>query len=122
LVTSIFDFTKIAVEERIFSGTKKLIEIRTRSSVFADYKNLTWMTPHNNQVAGFLRTNQEQKIYCLFNFSDQEISVNWSSFSEHGKKPAKLFDQWNSQNLEQSKDDSSFLMQPYGFLILEAKN
>jgi hypothetical protein len=57
-----------------------------------------------------------------FNFSDQEVSLNWSTFSEHAKKPEKLFDHWNQQSVELGNDDSSFIMKTYGFLILEAKN
>ena len=44
------------VEQRIFSGTQKLLSIRKKLPVVADYSNLTWLTPHNIHVAGFIRS------------------------------------------------------------------
>ena len=52
--------------------TKKIIAV-------GDHKNLTWLTPHNIHVAGYLRTLEEQKLYCVFNFSRSYFSL-----SEHG--------------------------------------
>ena len=55
------------IEHTIFSGTKQLIAIRKKLSVVADHKNIAWLSPHNIHVAGYLRTLDEQKLYCVFN-------------------------------------------------------
>ncbi|MBL7732656.1 MAG: alpha-amylase family protein, partial [Chitinophagaceae bacterium] len=39
-------------EQRVFSATQQLIDIRKKLPVVADHSNITWMTPHNIHVAG----------------------------------------------------------------------
>ena len=57
------------IEHRMFSSTQKLLSIRKKLDVIADRKNLIWLTPHNIHVAGYLRFDNKQKLYCVFNFS-----------------------------------------------------
>ncbi len=61
------------MEEKIFNGTQKLIAIRKQLPVVADHKNLTWLSPFNVHVAGYLRTFDEHKLYCVFNFSKETV-------------------------------------------------
>ena len=60
-----------STEERVYSATRRLIAIRNKLPMIADAKNLTWLTPHNIHVAGYLRTLENRRVYCLFNFSDR---------------------------------------------------
>ena len=109
------------IEYQVFQATKKLIQIRKKLFAIGDYKNLTWMTPHNIHVAGYLRTFEEQKIYCLFNFSDQPSYLTWFAFKEHGAAPHTLYDHWSEKEFEVGYDHQYLVLEPYQFMILEAK-
>lgn len=106
-------------EQIIFSSTKRLIDIRRKLTVIADKKNLTWLTPHNIHVAGYLRAWENDRVYCLFNFSDKEQNLTWYAFKEHGMKPVKLFDYWEEKMHTVKKDDEHLVLPPYSFFILE---
>ncbi len=110
-----------SIEQRIFSGTKHLIHIRKKLEVVGDYKNITWLSPHNIHVAGFLRTLDEQKLYCVFNFSDQAAYLTWTAFKQHGPSPGQLYDHWNDRFYTVGLDHEYFIMPPYTFNILEVK-
>jgi len=109
------------IEYQVFQATKKLIQIRKKLFAIGDYKNLTWMTPHNIHVAGYLRTFEEQKIYCLSNFSDQPSYLTWFAFKEHGAAPHTLYDHWSEKEFEVGYDHQYLVLEPYQFMILEAK-
>ncbi|MBC7886625.1 MAG: alpha-amylase [Ferruginibacter sp.] len=109
------------IEHRIFSGTKRLISIRKKLGVAGDFKNLTWMSPHNIHVAGYLRTLDEQKLYCIFNFSAQTSFLTWAAFKQHGPSPERLYDHWDSRFYTIGFDHEYFIMPPYSFNILEVK-
>jgi amylosucrase len=105
----------------VFSSTQKLISIRKKLSVIADKKNLTWLTPHNIHVAGFLRAWDDDRVYCLFNFSDKEQHLTWYVFKENGMSPSKLFDYWSEKYFDVKNDNEYFVLPPYSFFILEPK-
>ncbi len=107
------------VEHLVFTGTKKLIEIRKNLPVIADKKNLTWLTPHNIHVAGYLRAWGNERVYCLFNFDDKEQSLTWYAFKENGMKPVRLFDHWSGNYFDVKNDNEYFDLPPYSFFILE---
>ena len=109
------------VEARVFSATQRLISIRKNIFLAGDYKNLTWMTPHNIHVAGFLRTFEGQKLYCLFNFRNKASYVTWFAFKEHGAAPSQLYDHWSGATFEVGMDHDYLIMEPYSFLLLEAR-
>ncbi|MEO6732500.1 MAG: alpha-amylase family glycosyl hydrolase [Ferruginibacter sp.] len=109
------------IEQRIFAGTKQLINIRKQLAVAGDYKNLTWLSPHNIHVAGYLRTLDEQKLYCIFNFSDQTAFLTWAAFKQHGPSPHLLFDHWTNTDHNVGFDYEYLIMPPYTFNILEVK-
>jgi amylosucrase len=113
--------TEGTIEHQVFHATQKLIRIRKKLFAIGDYKNLTWMTPHNIHIAGYLRTFEDQKIYCLFNFTDQEAYLTWFAFKEHGAAPAVLYDHWNEKEMEVGYDHQYLVLEPYQFLILEAR-
>ena len=108
-----------SIEEVVFSGTAKLVALRQELPVVADYKNLVWLTSHNIHVAGFLRSADEQKLYCLFNFSPREAFLTWHAFKEHGRTPASLYDHWAGNSHVVGNDQEHLVINPYGFMILE---
>jgi amylosucrase len=108
------------IEYRIFSSTQKLISIRKKIPAVADLKNLTWLTPHNIHVAGYLRAYENKKLYCIFNFTDRTAFLTWYVFKEHGKAPEKLYDHWQQKEVEVGKDNQYLILEPYGFYLLEA--
>lgn len=105
---------------RIFSATKELISIRKKLAAVADYKNLTWLPPHNMHIAGFLRTLDETKLYCLFNFSDRAAYLTWLAFKQHGPAPLTLYDHWERRYHAVGPDHEHLIIAPYSFCILEA--
>lgn len=109
------------VEQKIFSGTRKLIEVRKKIFAVGDYKNLTWLTPHNIHIAGYLRTFEDQKFYCLFNFRDKHSYLTWFAFKQHGAVPDSLYDHWQDRKVSVGHDHEYLVMEPYQFLLLEVR-
>ena len=103
----------------IFAATQRLIQIRKKLPSIADTGNLSWLTPHNIHVAGFIRENADQQVYCLFNFSPQSAYLTWYAFKEKGKSVTRLYDHWTEQTIAVGSDHDYFILQPYGFHILE---
>jgi amylosucrase len=109
------------IEHTLFTSTKKLIALRKKLPVIADKKNLTWLRPHNIHVAGFLRAWDDDRVYCLFNFSRRKQSLTWYAFKENGMRPSKLYDHWSKKYFEVGRDNEYFVLPPYSFFILEPK-
>jgi amylosucrase len=103
----------------IFVATQRLIQIRKKLPAIADTGNLSWLTPHNIHVAGFIRENADQQVYCLFNFSPQSAYLTWYAFKEKGKPVTRLYDHWTEQTITVGSDHDYFILKPYGFHILE---
>lgn len=101
---------------RIFNGTKKLLNIRKQLPAIADKSNLKWITPHNIHVAGFVRTSEDQQIFCVYNFSNRPAYLTWYAFKENGIKSQKLYDHWSGEKFRVAND---LIIQPYGFHIME---
>ena len=106
------------VEQRIFSGTQRLIAIRRQLGVVSDRKNLCWLAPHNSHVAGYLRAEGEERLYCLFNFGRETTFVSWQIFKEHGRAPVRLYDHWSGEDYVVGEDHAFLVMEPYTFLVL----
>ena len=109
------------IEHRVFTGTQQLIAIRKKLPVLADYKNLTWLSPFNIHVAGFLRTLDEQKLYCIFNFSAQVSYLSWAVFKQHGPLANELYDHWSGNSYTLRFDHEYLIIEPYSFLLLEQR-
>ncbi|MFM2146276.1 MAG: hypothetical protein RL732_1112 [Bacteroidota bacterium] len=107
------------IEERVYSGTQKLLSIRKKIAVIADRKNLTWLTPHNIHVAGYLRAYDQQRFYGIFNFSSNTAYLTWYAFKEHGFLPVQLKDHWSGQVISVGADNEYLVIEPYGFYLLE---
>jgi amylosucrase len=106
-------------ENIIFESTQKLIVLRKKLKVVADLKNLTWLTPHNIHVAGYLRAYDDEKLYCIFNFSDQPAYLTWFAFKEHGNFSSQLFDHWSEKLYNIGHDNEFLIIEPYGFHLFE---
>jgi amylosucrase len=73
-----------SVEGRVYGATQRLIAIRSKLPMIADAKNLTWLTTHNIHIAGYLRTLEDRRVYCLFNFTARQQALTWFALKEHG--------------------------------------
>jgi len=113
---------KGTTEETIFSATRKMLQLRRTHPVFGDLKNMTWLTPHNIHVAGYLRRHEKVKMYCLFNFSNADAWVTWFTFKEHGLSSGLLHDHWTDRDIVVGPDNEFLVIPPYGFVILEEKS
>ena len=109
------------LEFQLFEGTKKLLAIRKAQDLFADLSNVSWMTPHNQHIAGFIRRKEEDRCYCLFNFSDQPAGLTWYAFREQGELSTQLFDSWSEMSYAIGPDYEHLVIEPYGFRILEPR-
>ncbi len=109
------------VEHQIFEGTKRLLQIRKENELFSDLSNISWMSPHNIHVAGFVRRMGNERMYCLFNFSDKAAYLTWYAFREQGEGAAMLFDHWTQSEVEIGPDREYLILEPYGFRVLEPK-
>jgi amylosucrase len=107
------------VEGRVYMATRRLIAIRNKLPMIADAKNLTWLAPHSIHIAGYLRTLEDRRVYCLFNFSDQARSLTWQAFKEHGESSERLFDHWSEEEYSLGPNHEALTLAPYGIKILE---
>jgi amylosucrase len=107
-----------STENKVFSATQRLINIRRKLPMVADTSNLVWMTPHNEHVAGYIRPDGEQQLYGVFNFSSKASYLTWYAFKEHAHKPARLVDHWEEKYYEVGEDRDYMIIPPYGFLLL----
>ncbi|MES2881311.1 MAG: alpha-amylase family glycosyl hydrolase [Bacteroidota bacterium] len=107
------------VEQKIFSGTQKLLRIRKQLIAVADENNLTWLSPHNIHVAGFMRKAGEQILYCLFNFNNTPSYLTWYALKEKGFNPQLLRDHWTGKEMKVGADHEYLILGPYQFCLLE---
>ena len=112
-------YKKKTTEQQIFSGTKKLIEIRNQFDVFADQNNLVWLTPHNIHVAGYLRHSAKSNFFCVFNFSNEECNLTWYAFKEKHLNPSILLDHWTGKKHKVGHDNEYLTIAPYQFYLFE---
>jgi amylosucrase len=124
----IIDWEKVAnsriegtIENRLFSGIKKLLKIRKQKPLFSDLSNITWLSPHNIHVAGFTRRMGNDRIYCLYNFSDQAAYLTWYAFREQGEGAEILLDLWSGVDHRIGPDHEYLILEPYQFMIMEPK-
>ncbi len=108
-----------AVEQQIFEGTKILLQIRKENELFSDLSNISWMSSHNIHVAGFVRRMGDERMYCLFNFSDKAAYLTWYAFREQGEGATQLVDHWTKSEIAIGQNDEHLIIEPYGFRILE---
>ncbi len=110
---------KNSTEQSIFAATQKLIAIRKKLNALSDYKNITWLNVFNHHIAGHLRTLGEDKLYCIFNYSDKQTKLPWLAFKQHGPSPISLYDHWNERLISVGSDNENLILEPYSFYILQ---
>jgi len=108
-----------SVEERIFSGTRQLLSLRKSLEPIGDYKNIQWLSSHNDHIAGFIRAYDHRKIYCLFNYQGADSYLTWFIFKEHGHPIYKIHDLWENKEYTVGLDHEYLVIKPYSFMILE---
>jgi amylosucrase len=108
-------------EERIFDGTRKLLQIRRKLPALSDLGNLVWLTPQSNHVASFMRIKDGQQLYGLFNFSAERVYISWYLFREQGIPPVQLFDHWKQLHHTVGKDQEYLILDPYCFCLMEGE-
>ncbi|MBK8349633.1 MAG: alpha-amylase [Saprospiraceae bacterium] len=107
-------------EYQVFAGTKLLINIRKSHAVFGDYGNINWMSLHNIHIAGYVRYDQHQSIFCIFNFSDSDAYLTWFALREQGCIHGQLLlDLWTGNEYEVGLDNEYIVLKPYHFVILQ---
>lgn len=110
---------KGSIEHQIFSGTQKLIQLRKKFELFSDHNNIKWVSVHNIHVAGYIRFKENQKVFCLFNFSDKDAHLTWYAIKENGiMQGAKMKDLWSHEEVIVGRDDEYLVLKPYQFIIL----
>lgn len=109
------------VENKIFTATQQLIQLRKSIAAFSDQKNITWLTPHNIHVAGFIRHGEGKHYYCLFNFNSKAAYITWYLFKEHGYAPTEVHDYWTGKKQKVGPDHEYLVMEPYQFAVFELK-
>lgn len=114
------DFTNTEdISTRVYHATQKLLTLRRKLPAIADLSNIEWMTPHNIHVAGYIRRNATQTIYCLFNFSFRDAYLTWYAFREKGMDGGRLHNHVNGDVYEMGTDRQHLVIPPYGFMLLE---
>ena len=108
-----------SIENRVFKETQKLISLRKHLPILRDMKNVTWMTPHNIHVAGFIRHDANKKLFCLFNYKQTASYITWYAFKESGVRPSLLKDHWTGNTYPVGNDHEYFILDAYQFAILE---
>jgi amylosucrase len=110
--------TKGTIEHKVFSQTKKLIDIRKSLEPIADFKNLTWLPSQNKSIVGFVRFLNDETVYCFFNFSPKEEGLSYYSFGTFERRPKKMFDHWSGKHIKIGIDSEALIFKPYQFYIL----
>ena len=105
------------IEHKVFSQTKKLIEIRKSLDPIADYKNLTWLPSQNKSIVGFVRYLNDETVYCFFNYSPKQEEFSYYSFGTFESRPKKVFDHWSKKTYNVGTDQDMLIFKPYQFYI-----
>jgi amylosucrase len=110
---------KNSIEAKIFKATQQLIALRKQLEVVADYNHIKWLTPHNTHVAGFMRSLNGKKLFCLFNYSNAAAYITWYIFKEQ-EVTGKLYNHYTKETLTLGHDNEYLVLKAYEFCIIEA--
>ena len=110
------------IEQRIFSATRKLLGIRHSLDMVGDVKNLEWLPVHNMHVAGYLRTLDSRRLFCLFNFSGSSQWLSGQVFRSFGETPDRLYDHWSGSQVEVGRNEQALMLGPYDLMLLEDRS
>jgi amylosucrase len=107
------------VEQKIFTATQQMIAIRKKVDVFSDKNNIEYLTPHNVHILGFVRSIENKKVFCLFNYSNQQQNLTWYAFKEKKINGSILLNHCDNKNYNLGNDNEYFILKPYEYAILE---
>jgi amylosucrase len=111
---------KNTIENTIFSGTQKIIKIRKDYAAFSDYNNTEWLAAYNIHIAGYIRSYENSRIFCIFNFSDKDAYLTWYALKEKGVQEGQtMIDLWSNKKFKAGKDDEYLVLKPFQFVILK---
>ncbi len=108
---------KGTIEYKVFTQTKKLIQIRKTLDPIADYKNLTWLPTLNKSIVCFVRYLKNESVYCLFNFSPNDEQLSHFVFGSFEQRPKTLLDHWSKMKYKVGNDSDRLIFKPYQFYI-----
>lgn len=111
-----------SIENQVFAGTQKLIQIRKKLTAIADLNNIRWIQPHNIHVAGFIREIEDQRVFVIGNYSGETAYLTWYALKEFGFSPHELLDHWAETTIQVGSDNNYLILEPYGFRIFEVKD
>ena len=112
---------KGTIENKIFNGLKRILGIRKAHEVFSDTNNVTWLESHNRSVVGFKRHDDNQTIYCLFNYSPETQGLTYYAFDSIRHQTSELYDLWSQQKVSIGRDEEHLKFEPYQFYLLKVK-
>jgi amylosucrase len=108
------------IEQQLFTAMQQLIIVRKQYKAFADYSNLIWLTPHNKHIAGFVRQNDLQTLFCFFNFSSYTTELTWYVFKELPHTSfTQVKDIANGTFHNIGPDHEHLVFPPYSWMIFE---
>ena len=108
-------------EHTVYHSTKKLISIRGKFNVLADKNNFEWLPDEDIHLSAFVRKDENQTVFCLFNFSQWPVYVSWYIFKSHALEGQTIYDAWNEAALLIGKDEEMLGIPGYGIIIGELK-
>jgi len=109
-----------STQQLIYSATKKLIQIRSSLPVLTDLNNIKWLPDENVHVSGFVRYNNNTRLFCLFNFGPYPVYLSWFVFKSMAGEGDILFDHWNNQRMVIGSDQEHLQLNGYGMVLAES--
>lgn len=109
---------KRGIENSIFNGLKKILDVRKSNEVFSDFNNVTWLPSHNRSIVGFIRRLKEKQVFCFFNYSPEIQNLTYYVFDSVRGYTNELYDLWSETNIKIGKDHEHLLFHPYQFYVL----
>ncbi len=102
----------------LFRGTQKLLRMRKALDLLTDLNNISWLSPSNEHIAAFVRTDRNASLYCLFNFSPEETSMDWTFMPKAARPETIVTDYAEQVKISQAQREKPLFFKPYGFYLL----
>jgi amylosucrase len=109
---------KGTIENQVFNGFQKIIDIRKKYDLFSDRNNTEWLDSLNRSVVGFIRSWEGEQVFCLFNYSPEPQNLTYCVFDSVRGHTNNLFDLWSESYIKIGKDQEHLLFKPYQFYVL----
>lgn len=103
------------IENRIYTGTQKLINIRKSHACITDTNNTLWIECGNKHLIGFRRWNENEEMTFIFNYSPHKIYMSVNQYHLDGNQ---FRDLWHGQIINIRENANLLVFDPYQFRIL----